>query len=70
MNVVVIMHHEFIICLVSTSTHPEGVGYRLVEKRDVDLNNSLVVGQNKPDKEGENLGSWLKMFKDLTIAQW
>jgi len=31
------------------------------------VNNRLVVGQNKRDKEGENVRSWLKMIKELTI---
>ena len=30
-------------------------------------NNRLVVGQNKRDKEGENVRSWFKMIKELTI---
>jgi len=31
------------------------------------VNNRLVVGQNKREKEGENVRSWLKMIKELTI---
>lgn len=30
-------------------------------------NNRLVAGQNKQNKEGEVVSSWLKMLKDLTI---
>jgi len=30
-------------------------------------NNRLIVGQNKREREGEDMRSWLKMIKDLTI---
>ena len=44
----------------------ERVGAAMIRTRDC-LHNRVIVGQNKPDKGGENVRSWLRMIKDLTI---